>query len=303
MHAVEVTHLSKWFGGKKALDDVTLRIPRGKVFGLLGPNGAGKTTLITILAGLTTADAGEAKVLGLDVRRDVHAVRVRIGLMRGFSGAPHGMKAPELLEYYMRLYDRWNPKRARQLLESVKLWGEPGYVSDFSSGMRQRFFFAKALCNDPDLLFLDEPTVGLDVDAALLLRRRISELRETGKTVLLTTHHLIEAEQLCDEIALINHGRIVAQGTPAELRRLVKEKEVVRVASPDADGVARELRRVRGVWGVYRRKTFVEAVVSDPRVLKRILERLAHSKYLPVTRIELVEPPLEEAFLKLVGKS
>lgn len=175
-------------------------------------------------------------------------------------------------------------------------------MSEFSSGMRQRFFFAKALCNDPEVVFMDEPTVGLDVESALTLRREIRELRRSGKTILLTTHYMLEAEELCDEIALISHGRIAASGTPSQLKGLVKEKEIVRISSPDAISVARVLRRIPGVWAVAPRKDYVEAEVRDHRVLKRILAALSESKFLSVSCVELVEPPLEEAFIKLVKK-
>lgn len=302
-YAAEVHNVSKWFGAKQVLNDVTLRLPKGKVFGLLGPNGAGKTTLITILTGLTTADSGQVKVLGMDVNDHSYQIRKRTNLMRGFSGAPRGLDCMSLLESYMRLYGTWNPRRAKQLLTKVGLAGEPGWVSEFSSGMRQRFFFAKALCNDPDLLFLDEPTVGLDVDAALSLRKSIAELRDSGKTVLLTTHHLLEAEELCDTIALINHGRIIAQGSPQQLKRLVKENEIVRIGSPEVRSVVRVIRHIIGVRDVVAKRDFVEAVVSDRRVLRKILMVLAESKFLNVTSVELVEPPLEEAFLKLVRRS
>jgi len=302
MYAVEVKGLCKRFGSTQALDNVSLQIPRGKVFGLLGPNGAGKTTLISILSGLTTADSGSAKVLGLDVHKHTREVRRRINVLRGFSGAPHGLKAIHLMEYYMRLYNCWNEKRARELLESVGLLENTSAVSEFSSGMRQRFFLAKVQCNDPEVLFMDEPTVGLDVEAAIALRRKIRELRQTGKTILLSTHYMLEAEELCDEIALINKGKIIARGTPRQLKGLVKEREVVRVFSPDARSVARLLQRIPSVWAVSPKRDFVEAEVRDHRVLKRILSALASSKYLDVTCVEMVEPPLEEAFLRLVKK-
>lgn len=300
-NAVEVRNLSKFFGAKKVLDDVTLDIPKGKVFGLLGPNGAGKTTLISVITGLLKIDSGSVRVLGLDSETSSFEIRKRINVMRGFTRAPRGMTGLQLMKYYMLLYDCWDEGKAKKLIESVGLASETGSVSKYSTGMRQRFYFAKALCNDPELLLLDEPTNGLDVDAALEVRKKLSELRESGKTILLTTHYLLEAEELCDEIALLNKGRIIARGTPESLKRMVKEREVVRVACKDAALIESVLKNIPGVKTTIVKKDFVEAVVESEKVLKNIMKLLSKSS-LQVTGIELVEPPLEEAFMKLVKR-
>jgi len=223
MHAVVVKQVTKTFGsGRPALDAVDLVIPEGEIHGLLGPNGAGKTTLIAVMVGLTLADAGSVEVFGLDVRRRLHQVQRMVNLVRGFSGVLEKVSARELLTYYALLYGA--PKsRVDEVLRRTGLWERrDGEVATFSSGWRQRFFIAKGLINRPRVLFLDEPTVGLDLDAAMAVRELVREIAREGCTILLTTHYMREAEELCGSIDLIAGGRIVAGGTPASLKGLVR---------------------------------------------------------------------------------
>ena len=222
MNAVEARGVSKAFRGRPALCAVDLTIREGEIQGLLGPNGAGKTTLIAILAGLTAADAGRVAICGLDVRRHLHQVQARINMVRGFSGVLEKFTARELLTYYALLYGA-PAGRVAEVLRRAGLWDRRDQeVANFSSGWRQRFFIAKGLLNAPRVLFLDEPTVGLDLDAAMALRDLIREINRQGCTILLTTHYMREAEELCGRIALIARGRIVAEGAPAGLKALVR---------------------------------------------------------------------------------
>ena len=302
MNSIEISHLTKRYGDVTALDDISLNVRKGIVFGLLGPNGAGKTTLISILVGLSTADSGKVTIEGLDAWTQMHDIRKRINMMRGFTEAPSGLDSMELMEYYMRLYECWDRKKAKKLLEGVLLGDVKGQVHDFSSGLRQRFFFAKALCNDPDVIFLDEPTVGLDVDSAIAMRKQIATLRDQGKTVLLTTHYLLEADELCDEIALINKGKIIAQGTPSQLKNLVKDKEIIRITTPDCGNVIKAIRKIHGVKNPEEKSHYVEAEITDWKAYKKVLSALSTENSVKVTAIEMVEPPLEEAFIKLVNR-
>jgi len=221
MNAVVASNVSKTFGGRRpvaALSDVSLAIREGEIYGLLGPNGAGKTTLIATLVGLTTPDQGSVRVCGLDVATHLHEVQQLVNLVRGFSGVLEKFTTWELLSYYAMLY---GAPRAR-VEEVMALTGITGkrdeQVALFSSGWRQRFFIAKGIINRPRVLFMDEPTVGLDVDAARAVRAIIRELNRDGCTILLTTHYMREAEELCDRIGLICSGRIVAEGSAAELK-------------------------------------------------------------------------------------
>ena len=227
MDAVVVSQVSKTFSGKhKALSRVDLRIREGEIRGLLGPNGAGKTTLISILVGLTAPDEGTVQVCGLDIHRDLHRIQGLVNMVRGFSGVLEKIRARELLTYYAHLYGAPLP-RVDEVLQRTGLWERRDQeVAHFSSGWRQRFFIAKALLNRPKVLLLDEPTVGLDVDAALKVRDLVREINAEGCTILLTTHYMREAEELCAGIALIAFGKIVADGTASELKALAATPEL-----------------------------------------------------------------------------
>jgi ABC-2 type transport system ATP-binding protein len=306
MLAVEVSHLTKRFGaaGTLALRGITLEIPPGVIFGLLGPNGAGKTTLISILAGATTPTEGSVRIFGHDVVRERLAVQQQINMVRGFGGALQKFTVLELMRYYALLYDVPRPKeRIERILHRVGLWERRhGAVSDFSSGWRQRFFLAKALINDPKLLLLDEPTVGLDVDAAIHVRDLIAQLRGEGCTILLTTHYMQEAEALCDAIALIANGRIVAQGTANELKAIVRGNGIVEISGAVSPSAAAALRKLPGKPRIASSATGTRVVFSTKDVpLPKILAILGRSAS-GVRAVSVHEPTLEDVFLTLTKR-
>lgn len=223
MNAIQTNQLTRSFGSLKAVDRLTLEIPRGTVFGFLGPNGSGKTTTIRLLLGLLDADQGSAQVLGFDTKGQPDEVRVRSGALLEHHGLYERLSAAENLDYYGRIWrmskaDR--EKRIRELLEPLDLFDrrtEP--IGRWSRGMKQKLAVARTLMHRPELVFLDEPTAGLDPVASSTLRDDLSKLvAQEGVTIFLTTHNLAEAEKLCNQVGVINHGQLLAVGSPSDLR-------------------------------------------------------------------------------------
>ncbi len=305
--AIKVENLSKafWSGAVRiqALDGVSLEVDEGEIFGLLGPNGAGKTTLISILCGLTTRDSGRAEIFGMDVERNLSKVQEVINVVSGFSGVIHAITLEEMLKYYAMLYSIPEPEeRIDEVLALVELEDRRAeWVSLFSAGLRQRFFLAKALLNRPRVLFLDEPTVGLDVGMAVKIREMIKRLGREGYTILLTTHNMFEAEALCERIALIHKGRIRVVGTLREIKGAIREEKVIEVSTDSGAELCEKLQGLEGVISCARDGGNVRVVVDDYGRMKNLMAFLA--KEGPrVYSIRLVEPTLEEVFLELTGE-
>ncbi len=309
MLAVEVRDLAKtfrsgWFPRRltRALRGVSLSIPRGVIFGLLGPNGAGKTTLLSILATLLLPDAGEAKVLGHDVVREARAIRPRLNMASGNSSFIWSLRAPEILAFYGRLYGLHGKALARKVDELVALCELEEHrkvpYQELSTGLKQRLALAKSLVNDPELLFLDEPTLGLDPDISVRMRAQIAGLRrERGTTILLTTHYMREAEELCDEIAFIKNGEIPARGTADALKRQIKIGDVIALRLDPASGEG--MTELPGVLRCVFQDGRVELTVdSADKRLPEILHWL-HEQGIVVRDVDVHEPDLEEVFVEL----
>src|SRR5437773_12318505 len=227
----------------RAVDGIDLVVEAGEIFGLLGPNGAGKTTTMKMLATLLIPTSGTIRVLGVDPLERPREVRARLGAMlSGERSLYWKLTARENLEYFAALYhvpQAETKARIEKVLAAAKLADRADdYVERYSTGMRQRLALARALLPDPPLVVLDEPTVGLDPQASRDLRDRVRELKAQGRTVLLTTHYMDEADQLCDRVAIIDHGRIVALDTPAALKRTIRAEEVVHLEIGLVDGSA-----------------------------------------------------------------
>jgi ABC-2 type transport system ATP-binding protein len=279
------------------------------MFGLLGPNGAGKTTTIKMLITLLLPTSGSARVLGYDVARDAREVRKRIGyVFGGDRGLYERLSALDNLRYFAELYGiepRLQRRRIAELLDMVGLTGrEKERVEGFSRGMRQRLHIARGLLHDPDVLFLDEPTIGIDPVGARELRATIADLKEQGKTILLTTHYMFEADELCDRIAVIAGGEIVAEGTPAQLKAGVADGRVVEIEVYGvSDQALADLRAVGGVTSVQveergQAQVLIVRVGADVEVTQAALGCLAG---LRVGRVATREPTLEDAYVDLVG--
>ena len=219
--AIRTVGLSRDFGSVRAVEDLTIDVPAGTIYGFLGPNGAGKTTTIRLLLGLLEPSAGEAWVLGHDVRTGSQAIREQAGVLLESDGLYTRLTALQNLDYYgriARLSAADREGRIRDLLTAMDLWDRrDGRVADFSKGMRQKLALVRAFLSRPKLLFLDEPTSGLDTPSAVALRRQLVALaRDEGVTVFLTTHNLLEAEKVCDRVAVIRRGALLAEGSPGE---------------------------------------------------------------------------------------
>src|SRR6476646_6252539 len=247
-HVIEVAGLRKLYGSTVAVDDVSFEVFEGEIFGLIGPNGAGKTTTLECVEGVRRADAGRATVLGLDPARDARALQKRIGVQLQQAQLQKRIRVWEAVDLWASLYPRAVDGRA--LLEQLGLAGKlnASFMS-LSGGQKQRLFIALALINDPEVVFLDELTTGLDPQARRAIWDLVNGIRRRGKTVFLTTHLMEEAERLCDRVAIIEHGRLIEMGTPADLiRRHCPERGVV--FTSDQEGLAAELERIPGAESV-----------------------------------------------------
>ncbi|MEU1688481.1 ATP-binding cassette domain-containing protein [Micromonospora sp. NPDC005707] len=306
--AIEVTGLVKTFGAARAVDGVDLVVPTGGVFGFLGPNGAGKTTTIRILATLLPPDGGAARVLGHDVVREADRVRERISLTGQFASIDEELTGSETLVILARLlgFDRTRAAgRADELLDAFGLAEAGGRtVKTYSGGMRRRLDIAASVIVTPDLLFLDEPTTGLDPRSRNQVWDTIRALTGEGTTVLLTTQYLDEADQLADRLAVIDHGRIIAEGTPAQLKASVGAGTVqVRVSDParrpDAGRLLAEALGTTVQTG--SDGDALSARVDDPGRASLALAGLARAG-IDVTTFALGHPSLDEVFLALTGR-
>ena len=292
----------------EAVRGVSFAIDKGELFGLLGPNGAGKTTTIKMLITLLIPTSGSARVLGHDVVKDAREVRKRIGyVFGGERGVYERLSGYDNLRYFAELYGvppKIQKQRIDELLELVGLKGrEHERTEGYSRGMKQRLHVARGLLHDPEVLFLDEPTIGLDPVGARELRSTIATLTAAGKTILLTTHYMFEADALCDRIAVISQGNIVAEGTPGQLKSRVESGSVTEV---EVYGVPEEtverLRRLEGVLNVWVEEREQAQVLSvqtraDVQLTAAIL---GHLNGASVGRVSHREPTLEDAYVALV---
>lgn len=317
--AIVAEHLSKVFNVTKgfvrrtksqvvAVKDVSFEVDYGELFGIVGPNGAGKTTTIKMLTTMLLPTSGRAIVLGYDCEKDVTKVRERIGIVLGGErGLYTRVSAVENLNYFADLYGvprNIRDKRVKELLDFMGLSDRAhNRVETFSKGMKQRLHLARGLINDPDIIFLDEPTVGLDPEISIETRRMIRELVEKGKTILLTTHYMFEADELCKRVAVIRNGDIVALDTPSGLKKYVMDTSVVEV---EGFGITeREVAKFREVPHV----TSVSADLGENKqvlklqtpkgseIIAEVQEILKNSR---IYDIKIKEPTLEDAYLRLI---
>ena len=299
---IEVDMLTKRYGSLTAVDGISFDVRDGEVFGILGPNGAGKTTTLECIEGLTEPTSGRTAVLGMDSRSDSASIRERIGVQLQASAYFDNLTLREILELFGRFYQR--SVRYEDLLETVGLEDKAGStVAKLSGGQQQRFAIAATLVNDPGVVFLDEPTTGLDPQARRSLWDFVRAMNSDGRTIVLTTHYMEEAEQLCDRVAIMDNGKIVALDTPANLVASLDVPYEVKMATGEAHGVD-DLRGLAGVRdarvdedGAYRLSS------SDASATVPAAMAWAAASGATLTHLEVIPANLEDVFLSLTGRS
>ena len=301
--ALRVANLKKTFKDVTAVDGIDLDVRTGECFGLLGPNGAGKTTTIEICEGLTTPDSGDVEVLGLRWASDAQALRQRLGIQLQETQLSDKLTVTETLRLFRSFFNRGpDPTDVIALVQLEEK--RDARVGELSGGQKQRLALACALVGDPDLLFLDEPTTGLDPQARRQLWELIEEFKKAGRTILLTTHYMDEAERLCDQLAIMDYGKIIARGTPAELVASIGADHMVELStgalqrSIDLDA----LRKVQGVRDARAENGSIRIQATElHRAVPALLEELRRQD-IPVTELGTHSATLEDVFVSLTGR-
>jgi len=306
-HSIEVKNLTKYYDKFLAVDHIDFTVQRGEIFGFLGPNGAGKTTTQRMLTTLLTPTEGQILILGHDLAHDAYPAKRQIGLVPEESNVYTELTAWDNLMFTGRLYrmsktDR--TARAQELLETFGLWEKRDVkVENFSKGMRRRLSIAMAIIHKPALLFLDEPTPGLDAQSARTIQGLIRQLSAHGTTVFMTTHQIEEANQLCDRVAIINHGKIVAIDTPEKLKQTFQKVQSVEVAfSKGQEGIKEKFTNLIDVNTVVKIGDKWRLYTQNPSALLPQIMSFADINGLQVISLNTLAPSLEDVFLQITGQ-
>ena len=300
-HVIEVSGIRKAYGATVAVDDVSFAVMEGEIFGLIGPNGAGKTTTMESVEGLRAPDRGTITVLGLDPRRDVYALQERIGVQLQQAQLQKRIKVWEAAHLWASLYGR-SASVGEGLLQQLGLSDKrEARFMNLSGGQKQRLFIALALINDPEVVFLDELTTGLDPQARRAIWELVRGIKDRGKTVFLTTHLMEEAERLCDRVAIIEHGRIIDIDTPAALvaRHCPERTVVLTTDHPEAES---RFRAIASVMSVSRLDSRFTISGEGEDLVTNVIQAISESR-MRVSDFKTVLPNLEDVFLKLTGRS
>jgi ABC-2 type transport system ATP-binding protein len=300
--AIETSGLSKYYGEILAVDHITLNVGRGEIFGFLGPNGAGKTTTVRMLTGIIKPSEGVGRVMGYDIQKEPLRAKQVIGVVPEMSNAYVDLSAWDNLMLMGELYGV--PKKDREraagrLLQDFGLYDRRNQlVKGFSKGMKQRLLLAMALMNEPQVLFLDEPTSGLDVESARMIKGFIQELNKEGVTVFLTTHNMEEANQLCDRVAIINRGKLVAVDSPEKLRATSSDLQSV-VVSFDKPVKEGEIPDIPTVSEIVKMGDKLKFYTSDPGTVVMSLTDFVRERGLKIMNLNILAPSLEDVFVRL----
>ncbi len=301
--AIEMINLSKNFKTFKAVDNLSLTVQQGEIFGLLGPNGSGKTTTINMISGLSQPSSGEVKVLGHDVHHNPRAVRQILGSVPQETALYEELTAWTNMDFHAELFDiprKEKKARITHILELVQLLDrKDSRVSTFSGGMKRRLALGRALLHEPQLIYLDEPTLGVDVQARRAIWDYILALRDQGKTVLITTNYLEEAQALCDRLAIIDHGKLIAVDTPSHLKQSYGGSVIELETAQPVQAIA-GIRALEGVQEVTQEHTHLTVKTQGiSNVVPQIINIIAQEGEL--RDIVVREPNLDEIFLRLTG--
>lgn len=305
MKAIEVVGLTKYYGSFLAVDNVSFSVRKGEIFGFLGPNGAGKTTTVRTITGVLRPNSGEIRVLGYDMldEREKIRARERTGIVPEMANPYVDLTAMQNLRLMGELYGMGRREIERRSVELLKLFDlyekRNVKVKAFSKGMRQRLILAMAMISDPELLILDEPTSGLDVLSARLIKDVIREEKRKGKTIFMTTHNMVDANELCERIGIIRRGKLIAIDTPEKLKQLVKGSVSVEVSF---EPMRLEPSEIASATRVELMGDKVRVFTNDPDATVRELVHYAERNNLRIVSLKTLSPSLEDVFIKLVGE-
>jgi ABC-2 type transport system ATP-binding protein len=307
-NAIEVDHLQKHFGSLAAVQNLSFIVRQGEVFSLLGPNGAGKSTTISMLSGLLQPDGGEASVMGHSIHTDPQGARAVLGVVPQDIALYPDLSARENLDFWGKMYGLRGGLLKQRVEETLDIIGladrQRDRVGTFSGGMKRRVNIGAALLHHPQVIIMDEPTVGIDPQSRRHILDSVKRFNQSGMTVLYTTHYMEEAEELSHHIAIVDQGKVVAYGTHAELITLVGEQTRIDLTlNAEADRVLADWRKVDGLSKVDATDGKITALVNDSnRVLPRLFE-CASRAGVRITSVDIREPNLETVFLQLTGKA
>jgi len=306
VRAIETRDLTKYYGDFLAVDHISFEVEQGELFGFLGPNGAGKTTTIRMLTGVSTPTQGEASIMGLNIVKESVKAKSLMGIVPDISNVYTELSAWENLTFTGKLYGVSRAKREEKAEDLLKRFGlyerRADKVEEFSRGMKRRVCIAMALVNDSRLLFLDEPTAGLDVKSVRVIRKLVRDLNEEGLTVFLTTHNIEEASRMCDRIAIINRGKIAAIDTPERLKSAMKTSQAVEITFKEVGvRIQKRLEALPSVREVQKRGDKLRLLTEESsKTLKEVWHFIEENDLDPIT-LNTLGPSLEDVFLRLTG--
>ncbi len=307
MNIVKIDNLSKNFRTVTALDNVSLEIKEGDIYGLLGPNGAGKSTMINIISGLLNFNKGNIEILGKDIKNNMREIKKNIGVVPQDIALYKELTAYENIKFFTSLYGFKGDElknRVEKALEFVGLKDKAkGHPNEFSGGMKRRLNIACAISHTPKLIIMDEPTVGIDPQSRNHILQSVKKLNEMGSTIIYTSHYMEEVEEICTNIGIIDHGKLVAEGTKEELKAIVRDKNTVYITVGGIENIdEKEIKDINGVTDVYVKDNLIKIdSYKEVNNLDKIILFFTN-KNIPIKNVETKNPDLETVFLSLTGR-